>query len=156
MTSSPIDPSTSPQTADQSVAPSYCPSVPISLYRELAEELQATQAQLKVYQAQNQQLVQQNQQLRREATQILCSTRKIEQVIAAEKSVETERESRNLAAAEIREIRSAGDRVSGPVNAGPSDRWRLAVVFGAIALMAFAVGFVAAPSMMTLMNRHNR
>lgn len=44
----------------------YAPSVPISLYREVAAELQATKAAMESLKTQNQQLAKQNQQLRQE------------------------------------------------------------------------------------------
>ncbi|MBW4617337.1 MAG: bZIP transcription factor [Desmonostoc vinosum HA7617-LM4] len=51
----------------------YSPSVPISVYRELAAELQATQTRLNALTAQNQQLVQENQLLRQEITKVVQS-----------------------------------------------------------------------------------
>lgn len=45
---------------------SYAPSVPISVYRELAAELKATKAMVDSLSGQNQQLTQQNQVLRQE------------------------------------------------------------------------------------------
>ncbi|MBD2260689.1 hypothetical protein [Pseudanabaena sp. FACHB-2040] len=47
-------------------ASNYAPSVPISVYRELAAELKATKAQVDALNGQNQQLGQQNQLLRQE------------------------------------------------------------------------------------------
>ncbi|MEA5582624.1 hypothetical protein VB620_14890 [Nodularia harveyana UHCC-0300] len=48
-------------------------SVPLYVYRELATELQSTQAKLNALTQQNQQLEQQNQLLRREITQVIQS-----------------------------------------------------------------------------------
>ncbi|MEC4982692.1 MAG: bZIP transcription factor [Oscillatoria sp. PMC 1068.18] len=59
----------------------YRPSVPISVYRELATELQTTQAQLDSLKAQNQQLVQQNAQLREEVSKVLQSTQSLSKVL---------------------------------------------------------------------------
>ena len=42
------------------------PSVPLSVYRELVKELQATQARVEFLEAQNQQLVKSNRQLRQD------------------------------------------------------------------------------------------
>lgn len=53
---------------------SYPPSVPLSVYRELAHELQETQAQLAALRTQNQQLVQQNQTLKQAIAQVFQST----------------------------------------------------------------------------------
>ncbi len=68
-------------------ANTYSPSVPISVYRELAAELQATQAMLDSINlqnqeivAQNQQLVTENQQLRLEIDNIVKSALRIQQV----------------------------------------------------------------------------
>ncbi|MBE9035388.1 bZIP transcription factor [aff. Roholtiella sp. LEGE 12411] len=51
----------------------YPPSVPLSVYRELSTELQATQARLNALTAQNQQLAQENQLLRQEITKVVQS-----------------------------------------------------------------------------------
>jgi len=52
-------------------ASGYAPSVPISVYRELAAELQATKTLLDSLNNQNQQLTQQNQQLRQELERVV-------------------------------------------------------------------------------------
>jgi hypothetical protein len=44
----------------------YAPSVPISIYKEVAAELQTTKAAMDALKTQNQQLIKQNQQLRQE------------------------------------------------------------------------------------------
>lgn len=51
----------------------YSPSVPLSVYRDLAGELQAAEAMLDAITAQNQQLVQENQLLRQEITKAVQS-----------------------------------------------------------------------------------
>ncbi|MBD0344862.1 MAG: hypothetical protein ICV63_08560 [Coleofasciculus sp. Co-bin14] len=56
-------------------------SVPISVYRELAGELQSTQAQLETLKAQNQQLVKQNQQLRQEVEKVVQSAQHLQQLV---------------------------------------------------------------------------
>ncbi|MCP2730863.1 hypothetical protein [Limnofasciculus baicalensis] len=61
----------------------YCPSVPISVYRELAAELQAAQAMLDSLNSQNQQLVKQNQQLRQEVEKVLNATHNLQQVVTS-------------------------------------------------------------------------
>ncbi len=58
----------------------YCPSVPISVYRELSAELQAAQAMLEVLNNQNQQLLQQNQQFRQEIDKVVQSTQSLQQM----------------------------------------------------------------------------
>lgn len=51
----------------------YPPSVPLSVYRELSIELQATQAKLHALTTKNQQLAQENQLLRQEITKVVES-----------------------------------------------------------------------------------
>lgn len=55
-------------------AKAYAPSVPLSVYRELAAEMQANQETIAQLKTQNQQLVQQNQQLRQEIQKLFTST----------------------------------------------------------------------------------
>lgn len=65
----------------QAVAPnSYAPSVPISLYREIAAELQATKAAMDALKNQNKQLTKQNQQLRQEIEKAVQSALTLRQV----------------------------------------------------------------------------
>lgn len=61
----------------------YCPSVPISVYRELAAELQAAQAMLDTLKAQNQQLVKQNHQLRQEVEKVVHSAQHLQQIVGS-------------------------------------------------------------------------
>lgn len=63
--------------------PTYCPSVPISVYRELAAELQSTQAMLESLNAQNQYLARQNQQLRAEIEKVVQSHSHLHQLAAS-------------------------------------------------------------------------
>lgn len=58
----------------------YSPSVPISVYRELAAELQTARVMLDSLNSQNQQLVQQNQQLRVEIERVVQSALQLRQV----------------------------------------------------------------------------
>jgi len=62
-------------------------SVPISVYRELAAELQTAEAMLDSLNAQNQQLVQQNQHLRQEIEKVVQSALHMQQVVASLQSV---------------------------------------------------------------------
>jgi hypothetical protein len=59
----------------------YSPSVPISVYRELAAELQNAQSQVNSLKAQNQQLLKQNQQLRQEVEKVVHSAQRLQQVV---------------------------------------------------------------------------
>jgi hypothetical protein len=81
--------------------PGYtAPAVPISIYRELSAELQATKAMLDSVHAKNQQLTQQNQHLRQQIQQFVQSAISLEQLIrqpsgeaaAAEPTLEQHRE----------------------------------------------------------------
>jgi hypothetical protein len=56
------------------------PSVPISLYREVASELQTTQTTLQSLKTQNQELTQKNQQLRLEIERVVQSALHLRQV----------------------------------------------------------------------------
>lgn len=82
---SPINPSMQNPPTDRytpsTSAQNYCPSVPISVYRELAAELQAAQAMLDSLNGQNQQLIQQNQKLRQEVEKVLQSSQHLQQVM---------------------------------------------------------------------------
>lgn len=57
------------------------PSVPITVYRELATELQMTHAQLDSLSLQNRHLAQQNQQLREEISHIVQSALQLQQLV---------------------------------------------------------------------------
>lgn len=67
----------------QSATYSYSPSVPLSVYRELATQLQAAQAMLNSLNAQNQQLAKQNQQLRQEIEKAVKSVLHLQRVVDA-------------------------------------------------------------------------
>jgi hypothetical protein len=66
---------------------SYSPSVPISLYREVAAELQTAKAMLESLKTHNQQLVQQNQQLRREVETVVYAAGQLQQAINSAQAV---------------------------------------------------------------------
>ena len=64
-------------SADKDMSPpvsGYSPSVPISVYRELATELQATKAMVDSLTTQNQQLARQNQLLKQEIHKVVHTT----------------------------------------------------------------------------------
>ncbi|QIZ70039.1 hypothetical protein [Oxynema aestuarii] len=63
------------------VTSTYSPSVPISLYREVVAELQASQAMLDSLNTQNHQLTKQNQQLRQEVEQVVQSVVRLQKTI---------------------------------------------------------------------------
>jgi len=76
---------TKSQTANETATPSqkYSPSVPISVYRDLASEVKEKQVMLESLRQQNQQLVQQNQQLRGEIEQLVRSVVRLQQIAHA-------------------------------------------------------------------------
>jgi hypothetical protein len=57
------------------------PSVPLSVYKELATELQAAQARLNALTTQNQQLAQENQLLRQEITKVVESFSRLQNFV---------------------------------------------------------------------------
>jgi len=69
-----------PQSTSASGSPAQSPSVPISLYREIASELQSTQNTLRSLKTQNQELTQRNQQLRLEIERVVQSALHLRQV----------------------------------------------------------------------------
>ncbi|XHX80353.1 MAG: hypothetical protein RBJ76_10615 [Stenomitos frigidus ULC029] len=73
------------QTASSPKIPAnpHSPSVPISLYREVATELKATQVKMESLNQQNQQLTHQNQQLRLEIERVVQSALQLRQVADA-------------------------------------------------------------------------
>ncbi|QSJ14981.1 hypothetical protein JYQ62_24355 [Nostoc sp. UHCC 0702] len=62
----------------------YLPSVPMYVYRELAAELQATQAKLDALNAKNQQLVQENQLLRHEVSKVVQSFLHLQKLVGSD------------------------------------------------------------------------
>lgn len=72
---------THPGQSTPATTNAYAPAVPISVYRQLAAELQATRVMLDSLNAHNQQLVQQNQLLRRELDKIVQSALYLKQIV---------------------------------------------------------------------------
>jgi hypothetical protein len=67
----------------QAASQKYSPSVPISVYRDLASEVKEKQVILESLKQQNQQLIQQNQQLRGEIEQLVRSVVRLQQIAHA-------------------------------------------------------------------------
>lgn len=65
----------------------YSPSVPLSVYRELAAELQAAETMLDSVNTQNQHLAQQNQQLRQEIDKAVQAVLHLQQVVDSSAAV---------------------------------------------------------------------
>ncbi|MGC9524685.1 MAG: hypothetical protein ACP5D7_04010 [Limnospira sp.] len=59
----------------------YSPSVPISLYREVTAELQASQTLIDSLKTQNQQLIEQNQNLRQELDHVIRAASQLQQAV---------------------------------------------------------------------------
>jgi hypothetical protein len=78
-------PNTAPNTAPNAA---YAPSVPISVYRELSAELQATKALLDSVNHQNQQLAQQNHKLRQEIETVAQAALRSQQTASAMQPVQ--------------------------------------------------------------------
>lgn len=67
--------------APTSAASNYAPSVPITVYRELAAELQAIKSLLDTTNQRNQQLTQENQLLRQEMERVVGQALQLQQVL---------------------------------------------------------------------------
>ncbi|MBD2456204.1 hypothetical protein H6G80_19265 [Nostoc sp. FACHB-87] len=68
-------------SAKRPASPNHPSSVPLYVYRELAAELEATQAQLDALNAKNQQLVQENKFLRQEIAKVLQSVSQLQKLV---------------------------------------------------------------------------
>ncbi|ALF51803.1 hypothetical protein ACX27_01385 [Nostoc piscinale CENA21] len=68
-------------SAKRPASPNHPSSVPLYVYRELAAELEATQAQLDALTAKNQQLVQENKFLRQEIAKVLQSVSQLQKLV---------------------------------------------------------------------------
>lgn len=75
--------STTVHSTPPPATPTYSVSVPLSIYRELAAELQATEVKLDFLNAQNKQLVIENQQLRQEIEKAVQSVSHLQSVDSA-------------------------------------------------------------------------
>lgn len=75
------------QASSSPAGASPSPSVPISLYREVANELQSTRTNMESLKTQNQQLQEQNQQLRLEIERVVQSALHLRQVADSYKPI---------------------------------------------------------------------
>jgi len=87
----------------------YQASVPVTVYRELAAELQSAQAKLSFFQLQNDQLTKQNQMLLQEFEAIAQSTDRVQAILTQS----------NLPDAKLSEV-LAGIRASSQINPAPA------------------------------------
>ncbi|NMG08605.1 hypothetical protein [Brasilonema sp. UFV-L1] len=65
----------------------YSPSVPLSVYRDLARELQGVQAKLDALNAQNQHIMQENQLLRQEIAKAVESVLRLQKLVDSQATV---------------------------------------------------------------------
>jgi hypothetical protein len=115
----------------------YSPSVPLSLYRELAAELQAAQVKLDSLNAQNQQLAKQNQQLRQEIETAVQSVLHLQQVVKQEPT--------NLVYSEklfTEQEQGRYRRPEPPESPSQISGWGLAIAILLIIATAFGAGFL--------------
>ena len=69
--------------APPTAANKYSASVPISVYRELAAELQAAQTTIGSLKSQNQKLVKQNQQLQQQVNKVIQSAQYLQEIVGS-------------------------------------------------------------------------
>jgi cobalamin biosynthesis Mg chelatase CobN len=74
------------QNTSTATTQAYSPSVPLSVYRDLAAELEASQAMLEKLSVTNQQLTQENQLLRQEITKAVQSVLHLQKLIDSSKA----------------------------------------------------------------------
>ncbi|MFQ3617187.1 MAG: hypothetical protein SNJ57_03445 [Cyanobacteriota bacterium] len=74
------NPGTALPNSSAAPAAGYAPTVPMSVYRELSAELQASKAMLDSLHQQNQQLARQNQQFRQEIERLSASVLNLQQI----------------------------------------------------------------------------
>lgn len=148
-----------PQPGSASAGTAQSPSVPISLYREVATELQTTQTTLQSVKTQNQELVQKNQQLRLEIERVVQSALHLRQIAdpswgsaAGEQSVavdlapRAQGEAAVLPAASAPEPRFTEQATPIPPRASEAtaeiSTWWLILIICLIVVTAFGTGFL--------------
>jgi uncharacterized protein YhaN len=108
MQANPVFKPTTSHSGYQTSQSGYQASVPVTVYRELAAELQSTQAKLSFFQLQNEQLTKQNQMLLQEFEAIAQSTDRVQTILTQS----------NLPDSKLTEV-LAGIRASSQVNPAP-------------------------------------
>jgi len=109
MQANPVSKPTNSQSGYQTSQSGYQASVPVTVYRELAAELQSTQAKLSFFQLQNEQLTKQNQMLLQEFEAIAQATDRVQSILTQS----------NLPESKLSEV-LAGIRASSQINPAPS------------------------------------
>ncbi len=102
-------PTTAQAPSRQQASSGYQASVPVTVYRELASELQSTQAKLSFFQLQNDQLTKQNQMLLQEFESIAQATDRVQAILTQS----------NLPESKLSEV-LAGIRASSQINPAPA------------------------------------
>jgi regulator of replication initiation timing len=74
-------------STSSATTPSYSPSVPLTVYRDLASELQSVRANLNSLSAQNQKLVQENEVLRQEINRAVESILRLQKLVDSQSKV---------------------------------------------------------------------
>jgi hypothetical protein len=109
MQANPVFKPTTSQSGYQTSQSGYQASVPVTVYRELAAELQSAQAKLSFFQLQNEQLTKQNQMLLQEFEAIAQSTDRVQTILTQS----------NLPDSKLTDV-LAGIRASSQINPAPS------------------------------------
>jgi uncharacterized protein YhaN len=109
MQANPVFKPTTSHSGYQTSQSGYQASVPVTVYRELAAELQSTQAKLSFFQLQNEQLTKQNQMLLQEFEAIAQSTDRVQAILTQS----------NLPESKLSDV-LAGIRASSQINPAPS------------------------------------
>ncbi len=109
MQANPVFKPTTSQSGYQTSQSGYQASVPVTVYRELAAELQSAQAKLSFFQLQNEQLTKQNQMLLQEFEAIAQSTDRVQAILTQS----------NLPESKLSEV-LAGIRTSSQINTATS------------------------------------
>ncbi len=109
MQANPVFKPTTSHSGYQTSQSGYQASVPVTVYRELAAELQSTQAKLSFFQLQNEQLTKQNQMLLQEFEAIAQSTDRVQTILTQS----------NLPDSKLTDV-LAGIRASSQTNPAPA------------------------------------
>ncbi|MBU7587194.1 MAG: hypothetical protein KAF91_30830 [Nostoc sp. TH1S01] len=109
-------------SAKRPASPNHPPSVPLYVYRELAAELEATQAQLDALTAKNQQLVQENQFLRQEITKVLQSVSHLQKLVDFRSPESKDSNSPPRATSEVKNIAKPRKKEARPRSQSASPR----------------------------------
>ncbi|MBD2576282.1 hypothetical protein [Oscillatoria sp. FACHB-1406] len=145
-------------------------SVPISVYRELANELQAAEERLNTLKDENQQLLQQNRRLRQEATRLFVSAQQLQQLVTSsdeygkplpvispvrlEEPADLTPHSQSVSPENwVMEVEEkASYRPSAAKGSSEISGWVLATAVGLIVLTALGLGFLAMRFVMSSKN----